>query len=293
MIAIVTILLAFPLGYGLRSRAAASLAYAVAYLWAFTFQLLYLLLDAIQPDTQNPAFEVNDFPASYGLVTLAIFGVGFALVEVGHPGVRASYAPPGHPGRVTRSAERAGAVDDDVCSFARAFPREEPGLVGAPPLPVRHERMAVTSQGARLPEVIRRLDPDQQRAQVGEPGCSRTDSLDHQQGSGFDRDRLSEAARQPVVAAVGTRAAFGQRQQHPPEQGVDLGQSRPARVQVVHVDHDTGAELADRGRQGRLAGTGRPVETNQPTAAERCRTVPGQPEDGLRAAAHQARPRPR
>ncbi|MET1060590.1 MAG: hypothetical protein ABWX84_13395 [Nocardioides sp.] len=84
MIAVVTILLAFPLGFGLGSRLAANTAYSVAYLWAFVFQTLYLMLDAMQPDAGNPAFEASEFPLSYGLVTLAIFGVGFALVEGGH-----------------------------------------------------------------------------------------------------------------------------------------------------------------------------------------------------------------
>jgi len=84
MIAVVTILLALPLGYRLRSRLAANTAYAVAYLWAFTFQTLYLMLDAIQPNAASPAFEVSEFPLSYGLVALAIFGVGFALVDGGH-----------------------------------------------------------------------------------------------------------------------------------------------------------------------------------------------------------------
>jgi hypothetical protein len=84
MIAVVTVLLAFPLGYLLRSRLAARTTYAVAHLWAFTFQTLYLTLDALTPDATNPAFEPRSFPLSYGVVTLAIFGVGFVLVEAGH-----------------------------------------------------------------------------------------------------------------------------------------------------------------------------------------------------------------
>ena len=83
MIAVVTILSAFPLGYFLRSRLAAHTAYAIAYLWAFVFQTLYLLLDAIN-ESKNPAFEPSEFPLSYGLVTLAIFAVGFGLVSLGH-----------------------------------------------------------------------------------------------------------------------------------------------------------------------------------------------------------------
>ena len=84
MIAVVTILLAFPLGYFLTSALAARTCYAVAYLWAFTFQTLYLMLDALTADAENPAFETGRFPVGYGVVTLGIFVVGFALVEAGH-----------------------------------------------------------------------------------------------------------------------------------------------------------------------------------------------------------------
>lgn len=83
MIAVVTILAAFPLGYFLRSHLAANTAYAIAYLWAFVFQSLYLLLDAMNPDASAPAFEAGEFPLSYGVMTLAIFLVGFGLVALG------------------------------------------------------------------------------------------------------------------------------------------------------------------------------------------------------------------
>ncbi len=83
MIAIVTILSAFPLGYFIRSRLAANTAYAVAYLWAFVFQTLYLLLGSLNGDSDS-AFTVGDFPLSYGVVALSIFGVGFGLVALGH-----------------------------------------------------------------------------------------------------------------------------------------------------------------------------------------------------------------
>ena len=83
MIAIVTLLLAFPLGFALRSRLAAGVVYAVAYLWAFTFQTLYLLLDSLG-GADAPAFEAGEFPLSYGLVALAVLGVGLGLVQVGH-----------------------------------------------------------------------------------------------------------------------------------------------------------------------------------------------------------------
>ncbi|MGI8645349.1 MAG: hypothetical protein ACR2JD_03370 [Nocardioides sp.] len=81
MIAIVTVLLAFPLGFAL-SRTAANTAYAVGYLWAFVFQTLYLLLDSLGGGT-DPAFLPGEFPWSYGLVALAIFLAGFGLVALG------------------------------------------------------------------------------------------------------------------------------------------------------------------------------------------------------------------
>jgi len=83
MIAVVTILSAFALGYFLRSRLAANTAYAVAYLWAFTFQTLYLMLDMLDGG-KDPAFEPDTFPASYGGVAAAIFVIGFGLVNLGH-----------------------------------------------------------------------------------------------------------------------------------------------------------------------------------------------------------------
>ena len=52
MIAVVTVLSAFPLGYLLRSRLAANTTYAVAYLWAFIFQTLYLTLDSVDSDAR-------------------------------------------------------------------------------------------------------------------------------------------------------------------------------------------------------------------------------------------------
>ena len=84
MIAVVTILCAFPLGFLVSSRLAANTAYAIAYLWAFVFQTLYLTLDMLSGDSENPAFEVKEFPWEYGLVAALIFGAGFGLVEFGH-----------------------------------------------------------------------------------------------------------------------------------------------------------------------------------------------------------------
>jgi hypothetical protein len=84
MIAIVTVLLAFPLGYLLRSHLAANVAYAIAYLWAFTFQALYLTRMWVGGDDSAFPKDPDALPISYGLVTAAIFAVGFGLVAFGH-----------------------------------------------------------------------------------------------------------------------------------------------------------------------------------------------------------------
>ncbi|VXA94646.1 hypothetical protein [Aeromicrobium sp. 9AM] len=83
MIAIVTVLLAFPLGFFLRSHLAANVAYAIAYLWAFTFQGLYLTRMWVGGDDSAFPKNPDTMPVGYGLVTLAIFAVGFGLVAVG------------------------------------------------------------------------------------------------------------------------------------------------------------------------------------------------------------------
>ncbi len=83
MIALVAVVLAFPLGFWMRSWFVANVTYAVAYLWSFVFQTLYLLLDSLGGST-DPAFAAQQFPIGYGVVTLTIFGVGFGLVALGH-----------------------------------------------------------------------------------------------------------------------------------------------------------------------------------------------------------------
>jgi hypothetical protein len=83
MIAVVTLLLAFPIGFFLRSHLAANTAYAIAYLWAFVFQGVYLVLDMLDGG-ENPAFEPDEFPLAYGVVAATVFAVGFGLVALGH-----------------------------------------------------------------------------------------------------------------------------------------------------------------------------------------------------------------
>jgi hypothetical protein len=84
MIAVITILVAFPAGYYFSSRLAANTTYAIAYLWAFVFQSVYLTLDAFSGTSESPAFEPSEFPWAYGLVAALILGAGLGLVEFGH-----------------------------------------------------------------------------------------------------------------------------------------------------------------------------------------------------------------
>ena len=87
MIAVVTLLAAFPLGALVRSRAAAFGIYAGAYLWAFVFQSVYLLLHTMAGGTE--AFNPEVFPLDYGLVAAGILSVGLLLVFAGsHVGRR-------------------------------------------------------------------------------------------------------------------------------------------------------------------------------------------------------------
>lgn len=77
MVAAVTLLLCLPLGWFVRSRLTANTTYAVAYLWAFVYQTLYLSLG-------ESAFNADEFPLSYGLATAGVFGVGFGLLAAAH-----------------------------------------------------------------------------------------------------------------------------------------------------------------------------------------------------------------
>lgn len=84
MIAIVTLLVAFPAGYLIRSHIAAALVYLAAYSWAYSFQGVYLLRNWVGGDFSAFDKEPDSVPISYGLVTLTIMLVGFGLVLAGH-----------------------------------------------------------------------------------------------------------------------------------------------------------------------------------------------------------------
>ena len=77
MIAVITIALCLPLGWFARSWLVANTTYAVAYLWAFVFQTLYLLLD-------SSAFPPGEFPLSYGVTTLGACAAGVGPLRRAH-----------------------------------------------------------------------------------------------------------------------------------------------------------------------------------------------------------------
>lgn len=84
MIAIVVVLVAFPAGYLLRSRLAANVTYAIAYLWAYSFQNVHLTRMWVGGDESAFVKDPSSMPISYGLFTLGIFAIGFGLVALGH-----------------------------------------------------------------------------------------------------------------------------------------------------------------------------------------------------------------
>ena len=109
MIAVVTLVLCVPLGWFARSRLVANTTYAVAYLWAFVYQTLYLSLDA-----SSGAFSTDEFPLPYGLMTAAVFAVGFGLIAGAHEVRRrrssSSEGAAAESGRAAGSAGSAGSV---------------------------------------------------------------------------------------------------------------------------------------------------------------------------------------
>lgn len=84
MIAIVTVLFAFPLGFFLRSRVGAYVGYVALYGYAFSFQNVYLLRDWIGDPSATFPRDPESLPVSYLLVTALIYAAGFGLVTLGH-----------------------------------------------------------------------------------------------------------------------------------------------------------------------------------------------------------------
>jgi hypothetical protein len=84
MVAIITVLFAFPLGYFLRNRTSAYLAYVAIYAYSFTFQTLYLLRSWIGDSAQAFPRDPDKLPFGYLAVTAGIYAIGFLLVTVAH-----------------------------------------------------------------------------------------------------------------------------------------------------------------------------------------------------------------
>lgn len=84
MVAIVTVLFAFPLGFFLRSRTSAYVAYIAIFGYSFTFQTLYLLRSWIGDHTTAFSADPDKLPLDYLAVTGGIYLVGFLLIALGH-----------------------------------------------------------------------------------------------------------------------------------------------------------------------------------------------------------------
>ncbi|WP_329482492.1 hypothetical protein OG555_09780 [Kribbella sp. NBC_01484] len=84
MVAIVTVLFAFPLGFFLRNRLAAYVAYIAIFGYSFTFQTLYLLRAWVGDNHTAFSADPDKLPLSYLAVTGAIYLVGFLLITLGH-----------------------------------------------------------------------------------------------------------------------------------------------------------------------------------------------------------------
>jgi hypothetical protein len=84
MVAIITVLFAFPLGYFLRNRTSAYLAYVAIYAYSFTFQTLYLLRSWVGDSAQAFPRDPDELPLGYLAVTAGIYAVGFLLITAAH-----------------------------------------------------------------------------------------------------------------------------------------------------------------------------------------------------------------
>ncbi|HZX04556.1 hypothetical protein [Kribbella sp.] len=83
MIAIATVLLAFPLGFFLRNRLVAHVVYIAIYAYCFTFQTLYLLRSWVGGSHQAFPADPNTLPIGYFVVTAGIYLAGNLLVALG------------------------------------------------------------------------------------------------------------------------------------------------------------------------------------------------------------------
>jgi hypothetical protein len=81
---IILVLAAFPLGFFIRNRTGAFLAYVALHSFVFTFQTMNLTLAWVGGDYSAFAKDPNAVPWDYGLVNLVIYAVGLGLVTLGY-----------------------------------------------------------------------------------------------------------------------------------------------------------------------------------------------------------------
>ena len=84
MVAIITVLFAFPLGFFVKNRMAAYVAYIAVFGYSFTFQTLYLLRSWVGDNTAAFSADPDKVPLDYLAVTAGIYLIGFALITLGH-----------------------------------------------------------------------------------------------------------------------------------------------------------------------------------------------------------------
>jgi hypothetical protein len=81
---IVTLLVAFPLGYLIRDRLAGYLAFVALHSFVFSFQNMELTREWVGGSSDAFPKNPHRVPWSYGGVNLLIYAGGFGLVAIGH-----------------------------------------------------------------------------------------------------------------------------------------------------------------------------------------------------------------
>ncbi len=90
MVIVIAVLAAFPLGFLVRNRLAAFLAFGLAFAHVFTFQTAQLVLEATRGseeafgDLSDADWDWFGDTIGYFVFTTAIYAVGLALVAAGH-----------------------------------------------------------------------------------------------------------------------------------------------------------------------------------------------------------------
>jgi hypothetical protein len=80
---LIMLLVPFPIGYFIRNRLAAYLAYVAVHSFVFTFQSTSLLKEWVGGDHSAFAKDPNASDWAYAVVNLAIYAAGLGLVALG------------------------------------------------------------------------------------------------------------------------------------------------------------------------------------------------------------------